>query len=115
MALGKPRTQPAPTTVAPAPELTSQKGISPRADRAIDEVIGRGGSAVKGTPPKTAQVKHFTVKVKASTLKDVDALRDQRPKKWASPKMGISLQDWVLEAILEKIEREQRKYNLPGS
>jgi hypothetical protein len=37
----------------------------------------------------------------------VAELRAQRPRKPMSPKMAISLKDWILEAIAEKIERQQ--------
>ena len=43
----------------------------------------------------------------------IDELRAKRPRKPTSPKLGISTQDWLLEAINEKILREQKKYK-PG-
>jgi hypothetical protein len=45
-------------------------------------------------------------------LTSIDEVRAKRPRKPTSPKLGISTQDWLLEAIAEKLEREQKKYKL---
>ena len=62
------------------------------------------------TPPAPAQLKNFNIKITAGTLASIDEVRTQRPRKPTSPKLGISTQDWILEAISEKLEREQKKY-----
>ena len=80
-------------------------------ERKMDEVISRGSTTVAARPGSEGEeptVKNFNVRIMSDRLNEVNELRDQRPKKPLSPKLGISLQDWVLEAIEEKIKREQK-------
>ena len=58
------------------------------------------------------QLKNFNIKIPADTLVSIDEVRAKRPRKPTSPKLGISTQDWLLEAIAEKLEREQKKYKI---
>ena len=79
----------------------------------IEAVINKGGSTTKQTDkPVVADetVKYFNLRLTAGVLKDIEELRANRPRKLASPKLGISTHDWMLEAIQEKMERERRKY-----
>lgn len=63
------------------------------------------------TPPLAlAPLKNFNIKITADTLTSIGDVRAKRPRKPTSPKLGISTQDWILEAITEKIERERKKY-----
>jgi hypothetical protein len=62
--------------------------------------------------PDAVQLKNFNIKIPADTLTSIDEVRAKRPRKPTSPKLGISTQDWLLEAIAEKLEREQKKYKL---
>lgn len=80
-------------------------------DKQIEAIINRGGSS-RQTPPKDEQdtIKNFNIKVAASTLASIDEVRAMRPRKPTSPKLGVSTQDWLLEAIAEKLERERKKY-----
>jgi hypothetical protein len=80
-------------------------------EQKIEEVISRGSTTVANSPDsetETPTVKNFNVRIMSDRLKVVNGLRDQRPKNPLSPKPGISLQDWVLEAIEEKIKREHK-------
>jgi hypothetical protein len=79
-------------------------------EKKINAIINRGSSSVGTTRPAPAQLKNFNIKVPADTLASIDEVRAKRPRKPTSPKLGISTQDWLLEAIAEKLEREQRKY-----
>ncbi|WP_303312696.1 hypothetical protein [Hymenobacter sp. BT730] len=81
-------------------------------EKKIEAIINRGSSSVGVTPPTTTQLKNFNIKVPAETLTSIDEVRAKRPRKPTSPKLGISTQDWLLEAIYEKLEREQKKYKL---
>jgi hypothetical protein len=96
-------------SAAAAPEPASR---STAADKKIDAIINRGSSAVVASPtePAAQQLKNFNIKLPATTLAQIDEVRAKRPRKPTSPKLGISTQDWLLEAIAEKLEREQRKY-----
>ncbi len=81
-------------------------------EKKIDAIINRGSSSIAATPPAPSQLKNFNIKVPAYTLASIDEVRAKRPRKPTSPKLGVSTQDWLLEAIAEKLEREQKKYKL---
>ncbi len=95
-----------------APEPTPIEVASRSREREIDEVINRGSSTVgKVEPQEPNKIKNFNIKITSGQLGTIDQLRAKRPRKPTSPKLGVSLQDWIMEAIEEKIEREKRKYN----
>lgn len=104
--------------VSPPPKKTaavpSAPATSPAAskldEKKIDAIINRGSSSIAASPPAPAKLKNFNIKVPADTLASIDEVRAKRPRKPTSPKLGISTQDWILEAITEKLEREQKKY-----
>lgn len=82
-------------------------------EKNIESIISRGSSTVvKTAPPEPERIKHFNLKIMADQLAVVAELRAQRPRKPMSPKLAISLHDWILEAIAEKIERERETYSL---
>ena len=81
----------------------------------IEAVINKGGSTVKKEgklPESDDTVKFFNLRVTAGFLKKIASFREKRPRKLASPKLGISTHDWIIEAIEEKMERERRKYSM---
>lgn len=78
-------------------------------EKKIEEIINRGSTTVGQTEPQN-QIKNFNIKIMSSQLTEVDQLRAKRPRKPTSPKLGVSLQDWIIEAIEEKIQREKKKY-----
>lgn len=92
--------------VAPAPEASPRKP----ADKKIDAIINRGSSSISSASSAPPQIKNFNIKLTADILASIDEVRAKRPRKPTSPKLGISTQDWLLEAITEKLEREQKKY-----
>lgn len=101
--------------ITPPPKrkgATDQAPSSKKAsERKMDEVINRGSTTVASrldSEKELLTVKNFNVRIMSDRLNEVNSLRDLRPKKPLSPKPGISLQDWVLEAIEEKIKREQK-------
>ncbi|GAB4041766.1 hypothetical protein [Spirosoma gilvum] len=80
-------------------------------EKKIEEIINRGSTTVsKAEPPE--QIKNFNIKIMSSQLAAVDQLRAKRPRKPTSPKLAVSLQDWIIEAIEEKIQKERKKYNI---
>lgn len=103
--------------VSAPPKKKPASAIEPTAkptDKKIDEIINRGSSTVvtaeRQQVPET--VKNFNLKILSTQLAAIDELRAKRPKKPISPKLGVSLQDWMIEAIEEKIKRERKHYNL---
>ena len=105
----------------------SKVGLSPTLPPATPE---RGaGSLASGRVPQAAPltdstaekmlvfqrsitVKFFNLRLTAGVLKRITTLREKRPRKLASPKLGISTHDWILEAIEEKMQREGRKHSI---
>lgn len=94
------------TTPAKPDEQQKNKGQ----EKKIEEIINRGSTTVGQTEPQN-QIKNFNIKIMSSQLTEVDQLRAKRPRKPTSPKLGVSLQDWIIEAIEEKIQREKKKYS----
>lgn len=93
--------------VASTPESATRGKLD---EKKITAIINRGSSSVAPSPTDAVQLKNFNIKITASTLASIDEVRAMRPRKPTSPKLGISTQDWLLEAIAEKLEREQKKY-----
>lgn len=79
-------------------------------EKKIEAVINRGSSSLPAEATDV-KLKNFNIKLPAATLTVIDELRAKRPRKPTSPKLGISTQDWLLEAIHEKIQRERKKYS----
>lgn len=80
----------------------------------IEAVINKGGKptteAVTHVDVSTDdEPKHVNTRLTKGIIRQIDAFRAKRPRKPGSPKLGISLQDWILEAVLEKLEREERR------
>ena len=100
MAISKPPVRKAAPLTPPTPAPDEKK---------IEAVINRGSTALAPEAPE-ASIKNFNIKLPSTMLTVIDDLRAKRPRKPMSPKLGISTQDWLLEAIQEKIQREQKKY-----
>ena len=67
-------------------------------DPAFQQYLRKGGSAAK-TQQEAPKDVRFTLQIPGLLCQDLDQLREARPLK-------ISRHQWVLEAILEKIQRE---------
>ncbi len=103
--------------VSPPPRKPTASVLEPSTrskldEKKIDAIINRGSSSVASSHPDAVQLKNFNIKIPAEILVSIDEVRAKRPRKPTSPKLGISTQDWLLEAITEKLEREQKKYKL---
>jgi hypothetical protein len=96
---------------AAAPAVPIEQPPTKGQEKKIDEIVNRGSSTVGKVEPED-RVKNFNIKIMSGRLAAVDQLRAKRPRKPTSPKLAVSLQDWIIEAIEEKIEREKKKYNL---
>jgi len=67
-------------------------------DPAFQQYLSKGGSAAKTQPEAPMDVR-FTLHIPGPLCQDLDRVRKARPLK-------ISRHQWVLEAILEKMQRE---------
>ncbi len=72
----------------------------------IDAVISKGSTVIKDVKPD--MVKHFNIRLTSDILSQIDRHRERRPRKPGSPKLGISTHDWIVEAVLEKLEKENK-------
>lgn len=73
----------------------------------IEAVINRGGKpTTNSAPDEDDKPAHVNTRLTKKIIHQIDALRAQRPRKPGSPKLGISLHDWVVEAVIEKLERD---------
>ena len=73
----------------------------------IEAVVSRGGQIARIENEPDDAIKHVNTRLTASVIRQIDALRAKRPRKMGSPKVGISLRDWIVEAVLEKLERDK--------
>jgi hypothetical protein len=85
-----------PVTRRPKDEPTAQEALPD--GTAFQQYLSKGGSAAKAEPEAPKDVR-FTLHIPGSLCQELDRVRDARPLK-------ISRHQWVLEAILEKIQRE---------
>lgn len=90
------------------------QGMKPNkvSEKAIDAIINRGGSPTAKPDVEPETVKQFNIKLMSGTLETINELRTKRPRKPISPKLAVSLNDWILEAIDAKIEQEKKKFGL---
>ena len=81
-----------------------RKSLNLEAD--IEAVINKGGSTISqsSNPDKP---KHINIRLNESIMSQIESSREKRPRKPGSPKLGISIHDWIVEAVLEKLDKEK--------
>jgi hypothetical protein len=77
------------------------------AEQRADEFIKAGGTVPKKIHVSTSELKNFNLKILESTLNEINNLRKDRPQSPYSKK-SISLQNWLIEAIEEKLKRDKK-------
>lgn len=93
--------------------LQEEKRTAPKADeKKIKEVINKGaGIPQEVLPQETDKLKNINIRIFESELQTIRNLRERRPKP-RGKRLAISVHDWIIEAIQEKIERERKSYKL---
>ena len=84
-------------------------------EQQIEAIINKGGKTTVESKEKTADpnsTKSIKLIMTVDEMEKIKELRDKRPAKSRSRKITISVHDWVIEAVQEKIERERRKYSV---
>lgn len=81
-------------------------------EKKINDIINKGGSTTKKEELEEDTFKNFNIKILKSELESINTLRQKRPKTRSQKRPGISTHDWIIEAVKEKIERENKKYNI---
>ena len=90
-------------------EVIDQKPIS---EKKITEIINKGGSSIQETNKiLNDELKVFTIKIPKSDLEMISMLCKKRPQR-IGRKISFAKQDWFLDAVKEKIERERKKYDI---
>jgi len=62
--------------------------------------------------PVVEVLKRFSIELTESETDMIKQLRTHRPQRGRARKITISVTDWIVEAVQEKIEREKRKYGV---
>lgn len=88
-------------------------------DTKLQEFIVKGGKVKDEVTPSSAPAntpmlaplepeafKNFNIKIVESQMAAINALREKRPKPVGQKSPGISLHNWLLEAITEKLDRD---------
>lgn len=93
------------------PQPVAKETVSKISEKKLQDFINGGGKPTKkGIEASTEGVtKSIKLVMTAEEMEAIKELRDKRPAP-RSRKIAISVHDWVIEAIQEKIDRESRKY-----
>lgn len=91
--------------LTPPPQRTKKQPTEAQ----IEAVVSKGGQVAQLVNEPDDVIKHINTRLTAGVIRQIDALRAKRPRKMGSPKVGISLRDWIAEAVLEKLERDSKK------
>lgn len=91
---------------------TQSKTVS---EESIQKFINKGGKPTESgagkvssqEPDGTKSIKLILTNQEMSAIKE---LRSKRPSR--NKKIPISIHDWVIEAVREKINKDQKKHNL---
>lgn len=75
----------------------------------IEKVILKGGAVADHATTDPDTIRHVSARLTDGIIRQIDALRSRRPRRIGSPKMGVSLRDWIVEAVIEKLERDNKK------
>jgi hypothetical protein len=88
--------------VSPTPLAADEKKIS--------AVINKGGGTTKADKEASDVLKNFNIKLLSSELDAINDLRNQMPKP-RGKRMAISLHDWIVMAVNEKLQRDSETNN----
>jgi hypothetical protein len=84
----------------------SKKIIEPIVDeKKILAVINKGGSPVSSVEDEH-EIKQINIKLLGKEINAIRELRMRRPKQRGAKRLAISLHDWIIEAVNEKIARD---------
>jgi hypothetical protein len=85
-------------------------------EKKIQEIINKGGSTTKQAAPEPLEdedkLKQTTVSLTGKELNRILAVREKRGKSRTGRKLKVSLHDWIVEAVLEKLEKEEKQYKI---
>lgn len=87
---------------------------NPIVEKKITDFISRGGSTATKAIDSEEKLKGINIKLLTEEISTIKTLREKRPRlsRSGQKRLAISLHDWIVEAIQEKIEKEKKKYNI---
>lgn len=95
-------------TEAPVRPSKANSPTAKPTEQKILDAINRGGKTAK--PDTNGKgYKNFNIRIFDDEMARINALRALRPRPRRGVRLGISLQDWIIEALEEKIQREEKK------
>ena len=81
---------------------------APAADeRAVEAFIGKGGATPESEAPKIEEIK-LQIRTDLPLVNRIDRAREAR---YPNEKLRPSRHTWLLEAIIEKLEREEGRHD----
>ncbi|RYY78742.1 MAG: hypothetical protein EOO69_09440 [Moraxellaceae bacterium] len=94
--------------------VTPPPRANKKSEAELDAFVNRGGQPAPSPASQAEKVnpdtiRHVNTRLTEGLIQQIDELRAKRPRKMGSPKLGISLRDWIVEAVEEKIVRDKRK------
>lgn len=92
---------------SPPPKKAASNEKKSASEKAIAQVINKGGKPTKTENAKDS-FKNFNIKLLESEIDTINELRELRPRNRNGKRLGISLHDWLIEAVQEKIKRDTR-------
>jgi hypothetical protein len=95
-------------TAAPVRPSKTDKAVAKTTEQKTLDVINKGGKPTK-TTTNGKGYKNFNIRIFDEEMAAINDLRALRPKPRRGTRLGISLHDWLVEAIEEKIERDTKK------
>ncbi|MVM42324.1 hypothetical protein GO730_39210 [Spirosoma sp. HMF3257] len=99
--------------ITKVPDERSKPETQPKAvsEKKIQQFINKGGKPTDRGEEDSVSGGTKSLKL-VLTLKEMSAIKELRDKRPSRRKIPISVHDWVIEAILEKIKREQKQHGL---
>lgn len=72
------------------------------------KTAGNSSTIKQKQAKKDPVLKHINMRLTDEIIDEINLLRQNRERKLGSPKLGISIRDWILEAVLEKLDKEKK-------
>lgn len=73
----------------------------------IRSIINKGGTPVREIS-NSEEIKQINIKLLSKEVEAIKILREMRPKGRGAKRLAISLHDWIIEAIKEKLKRDNK-------
>lgn len=86
----------------------AKKAAAVMNEKKVSAIINKGGSTTRKEPDQPDELKNFNIKILNSELQAINELREKMPRP-RGKRLSISLHDWIVSAIQEKIIRDGKK------